>query len=128
VAVPTDPVPRALREELEAARACREDFGDAWPVALSEALKQVGNGTERRTWRKALNATRGNWASAYERGQPGRAEAALTLIGMERNEPAILRPCENCGGEIAGRHGGARYCSDRCLKRAGYLRRAPAAA
>lgn len=39
--VPRDPVPRGVRKHLEMARLCREDFADAWPVAVAEALKCV---------------------------------------------------------------------------------------
>lgn len=120
---PRDPVPRKVREGLETARPCREDFADAWPVAVAEALK----GVDRRNgghagWRQALEATKPRWKSAYELEPAGRDELALSFCREGRDEStevcvqSVAARCrvatrkDSAQNRVAGSGGGCGKC------------------
>ena len=107
-------MPRGVRKHLEMARLCREDFADAWPVAVAEALKCVDrrNG-EHGGWRRALEATRPRWKSAYEREPAGRDELALSFCGEGRDESTEV--CVQCGNPLPSKHA-KRFCREQCRR------------
>jgi hypothetical protein len=114
-----------LRQHLQAAREQGEAFGDAWSPTVMVALQGL-RGADRREWTVALSRTRETWQRCYERRPEMKVERQLHLIGAERGEPVIERPCQTCGSEIASRHA-TRYCGSECRKAAWRVRRRVAA-
>jgi hypothetical protein len=118
--------PVVLRERLAAARRGGVGFDEAWPVALAAAVNAAQ--WEREEWRDILSRMVETWRSAWERHDATGAERAVLALVTPGGTPLPERACENCGEEIpADRHGGARFCSDRCRRRATYLRERAAA-
>jgi len=77
-------VPEQVRDALAACRSAGMLFDEAWALVVDGATTRSGHGMvklphntgERRGWREALEATRGEWESAYER-RPSRLSMAL---------------------------------------------------
>jgi MYND finger len=81
---------------------------------------------KRREWLVALERTREAWQSCYERRPDTKVGRQLELIGAERDEPVIERPCQQCGGEITSST--VKYCSVECRRAAWRVRRRSVAA
>jgi predicted nucleic acid-binding Zn ribbon protein len=96
--------PVELREQLAAVRRAGVSFEEAWPGALEAAVN----------------------AAWWERRLATRPEQALAVLVMPGGAPLPERACEHCGGEIPPERGSRgplpRFCSDRCRRRATYLR------
>ena len=116
--------PVELREQLAAARRTGVSFDEAWPGALEAALSAAR--WERAEWLEVLSGMVEAWRAGWERRLATRPEQALAVLVMPGGEPLPERACEHCGGEIPperGTHGAPpRFCSDRCRRRATYLR------
>jgi hypothetical protein len=118
--------PAVLRDRLAAARRGGVSFDEAWPVALAAAVNAAQ--WEREEWRDILSSMVETWRAAWERRDASRPERAVLALVTPGGMPLPERACENCGEEIpADRHRGARFCSDRCRRRATYLRERAAA-
>jgi predicted nucleic acid-binding Zn ribbon protein len=118
--------PVVLRERLAAARRGGVGFDEAWPVALAAAVNAAQ--WEREEWRDVLLGMSETWRAAWERRDASRSERALLAIVTPHGTPLPERACEQCGEEIpADRSYAARFCSDRCRRRATYLRERAAA-
>ena len=118
--------PALLRERLTAARRSGVDFDDAWPKALAAAVNTAQ--WEREEWQDILTCTVETWRAAWERRDASCAEGALLALVMPGGTPLPEAACEQCGEEIpADRSGVARFCSDRCRRRATYVRERAAA-
>jgi predicted nucleic acid-binding Zn ribbon protein len=110
-----------LREQLAAARRAGASFDEAWPGALKAAVN--ASQWERAEWLEALSGTVEAWRAGWERQPATRPERALAMLVLPGGEPLPERACEQCGGEIPPeRDKRALFCSDRCAKRAAYLR------
>ena len=115
--------PVVLRERLAAARRGGMGFDEAWPVALAAAVNAAQ--WEREEWRDILSRMVETWRAAWERRDASSAERAVLALVMPGGTPLPERACEHCGEEIpTDRHRAARFCSDRCRRRATYLREA----
>jgi hypothetical protein len=113
--------PAVLRERLATARREGVGFDEAWPVALAAAVNAAQ--WEREEWQDILSRMVETWRAAWERHDASSAERAV-LGGT----PLPERACEECGEEIpADCSVAARFCSDRCRRRATYLRERAAA-
>ena len=118
--------PAILRERLAAARRGGVGFDEAWPVALAVAVNAAQ--WEREEWRDILSGMVETWRAAWERRDASSAERAVLALVTPGGTPLPERACENCGEEMpTDRHGAARFCSDRCRRRATYLRERAAA-
>ncbi len=121
--------PTVLRERLAIARRAGVGFDEAWPVALAAAMNAVK--WEREEWRDILSGMVETWRAAWERRDASRTERAVLALAEPGGTPLPERACENCGEEIPperGTRGAApRFCSDRCRRRATYLRERAAA-
>jgi hypothetical protein len=113
--------PVKLREQLADARRAGASFDQAWPGALAAAVNAAH--WESEEWRDTLSSMVETWRAAWERRDATCAERAVLALVMLGGRPLPERACENCGEEMsADRHRGARFCSDRCRRRATYLR------
>lgn len=121
--------PAVLRERLAIARRGGVGFDEAWPVALAAAVNAAQ--WERQEWRDILSCMVETWRAAWERRDASRTERALLALVTPGGTPLPERACEHCGGEIPADRGvrgvPARFCSDRCRRRASYLRERAAA-
>jgi predicted nucleic acid-binding Zn ribbon protein len=120
--------PAILRERLAAARRIGVGFDEAWPAALAAAVSTAR--WEREEWIDALLGTIEAWRAAWEQRDASRAERSLLVLVTPGGTPLPERACEHCGKQIPterGRHRQARFCSDRCRRRATYLRERAAA-
>jgi predicted nucleic acid-binding Zn ribbon protein len=118
--------PAVLMERLATARRDGVSFDQAWPMALAAAVNAAN--WEHEEWRDILSSMVETWRAAWERRAPSRSESAVLALVMPGGTPLPERACEQCGVEIpADRHGAARFCSDRCRRRATYLRERAAA-
>jgi hypothetical protein len=121
--------PAVLRERLATTRRGGVGFDEAWPVALAAAVNAAQ--WEREEWREVLSGMVETWRAAWERRYASRTERALFVLVAPGGELLPERACECCGGEIPPERGtrGAppRFCSDRCRRRATYLRERAAA-
>ncbi|MGI8729952.1 MAG: hypothetical protein ACR2LK_08190 [Solirubrobacteraceae bacterium] len=80
-----DPAVR-LAQDLADARRRGETFEVAWDEGVKRAV--TGQRADERTaWRAALHATRGAWASAWERRPASVPERALLAIATDREAP-----------------------------------------
>lgn len=121
--------PTVLRERLATAQREDMDFDDAWPGALAAAVNTAH--WEREEWLDILSGMVETWRAAWEHRDASRTERAFLALVMPGGEPLPERACEHCGEEIPAdrgvRGGPARFCSDRCRRRATYLRERTAA-
>lgn len=118
--------PAVLRERLATARRGGVSFEEAWPVALAVAVNAAR--WEREEWRDVLSCMVETWRTAWERRDASCAERALLALVTPGGTPLPERACEHCGEEIpADRRVVARFCSDRCRRRATHLRERAAA-
>jgi hypothetical protein len=113
-----------LRGQLEESRERGEDFADAWPGAVTSALRGVG-GKDLVGWQRALSSTRASWQRAYERRPTAKVERALTLVGSERG--VSLDGCERCHKPLENPHPRRKFCSEKCRRQASYERERAAA-
>jgi hypothetical protein len=82
----------ALVVQLADTRRAGQTFEDAWPAALSTALRTVRLSYERDAWSQALAATRESWRAAFERRPVSDREAPLVmLLADEDPEPLLER-------------------------------------
>jgi hypothetical protein len=75
----SDPAPaRRLAAQLAMHRRAGTTFGEAWAVALEDAVREL-SGEDARQWRKAFRWTREAWHASYE-GEPCPRHLALTAF------------------------------------------------
>jgi hypothetical protein len=121
--------PAVLRDQLATARRAGAGFDEAWSTALAVAVN--ASRWEREEWREVLSGMVETWRAAWERRDATRAERAVLMLTTSGGTPLPERPCEHCGEEIPPDRGvhsvPARFCSDRCRRRAMYLRERAAA-
>ena len=113
----------SLGQSLLVARRHGLGFSDAWEPAVARALADV-EPDEIADWLAAFNATRGAWASAWERRAASRAERALLAVADDPDREALPdRACQRCAEEIpADRDKRAKWCSEKCRRQAAYER------
>jgi hypothetical protein len=121
--------PAVLRDRLATARCAGLSFDEAWPAALAAAVGATR--WEREEWHEVLSEMVETWRAAWERHDATRPESALLALVTPEGQPLPERACEHCGEEIPAdrgvRGGAARFCSDRCRRRATYRRERAAA-
>jgi hypothetical protein len=113
-----------LRQHLQVAREQGETFSDAWSPAIAVALEGL-RGPDRREWVTALNRTAETWERCYELKPEQKVEQQLQLVGTERGEPVIERPCRQCGRERPPR--ATVFCGSACRREAWRVQRRVAA-
>jgi hypothetical protein len=116
--------PVVLREQLAVARRARVSFDQAWPAALKATVN--ASQWERAEWLEVLSGVVEAWRAGWERRPATGSEEVLAALVMPGGVPLPERACEHCGGEIPPERGTygvpARFCVDRCRRRATYLR------
>jgi hypothetical protein len=110
-----------LGDRLARARRDGQDFHEAWPPALADALRLVaGDPEELKQWHRVLVETLPVWRAAYDRAPATRRDRALALVADPADrEPLPERACALCGRALpADAHRNRRYCSDLCRRSA----------
>lgn len=92
------PVPEQLREQLAACRAQGMDFDGAWACAVGapssrhKGVRFSHKGDERRSWVKAISATKKEWRAAYELTPTPLSRALQRALELVREEDDAAVP------------------------------------
>lgn len=122
-------LPEQLAQLLAQARADREEFHNAWALAVEQVLEGE-SGAEREDWRAALNATRDAWGAAWDRRPATRHQRGLVAVANDPERVALdpdelAAVCDHCDTPLRAARGPgapARYCGARCRRDASAVR------